>query len=612
MRAKYQIIIVIILSVFFIKALGYNPIKFQKNLTFIVAKELQDSLKKKRRSKPIKELKSINDFEKNEYTYIEDQYAPSCKRLIINNIIDGYTDKPSYNPGDTIKVYLNSNASIFNQKIYLFDVLMNKRDSLNATVFPQSPSTIAPWETYGYGQTFSYIIPLTITSGMYNFGKSIFFIVKSASKNADITIVYPSNTETAYNNAGGKSLYNFNSSSSTKATTVGFQRPLSNFILNEIQQHSYPFLKWLKGLSGYSIQYIQDVDLNDYNEISNSKLIVVIGHSEYWSKAARLNFDKFVHLGNDAAILSGNTMCWQVRYNNDHTKLICHKNSTSDPETDQNLKSILWTDPTLNYSVLKSIGCDWINGAYGMHEYHGYYGYKVLLPNSPLFQGTGLGFHSFLSCQSYEYDATLFSGFDSYGDPILDTNTLGFCKIEILGYDYGHATSATAYSPKGFGTFIAFKKTPASGIIVNSGFNTFTGKTPSYGSGGIYGPDSSKIRTITLNIFSKLLAKQNIFTNPNSCTTSGVKENNYDSGFNSPLIYPNPGKGMFTINTTFKNYNYPKIEIYDCLGKLLFAKELEKTDFNQINLSDLNDGTYFYMLYNDNKIVTRNKLIILR
>ncbi len=568
----------------------------------------EDTLKK-RKEEP---LKLMSDYEKNEYNYVDDPYSKTCKRLLLNNIINGYTDKISYNPGDTVKIYLNANGTIPNIKLFLFNVLGDKQDSLRVNVFPQNSSGATPWENYGYSLTFKYIIPLNLQSGIYNFGNTIFFIVKSASKNADITIVYPSNTEGAYNNSGGKSLYDFNSSNNVKASLVTFQRPLSNFILNEIQQHSYPFMKWLKGLNGYSIQYIQDVDLDNYHEIMNSKLLIVIGHSEYWSRKARFNFDKFVDLGNDAAVLSGNTMCWQVRYNTDKSGLICHKNITVDPEMDPLLKSVLWTEPTLNYPVLKSIGCDWPRGAYGMHAYHGNYGYTVLLPNSPLLQGTGLGFHSLLSCQSYEYDATLFTGFDHLGDLILDSTTLGFCKIELLGYDYGNSTTTTAYTPKGFGTFVVFKKTPSSGIIVNTAFNTFTGKTPSYGSGGICGPDSSKIRTITLNIFSKLLNKENVFAHPNLCTISGIKENNYDSGFNSQLIFPNPGNRNFTIKTIFKQYNHPTVDIYDYMGEKLYSKELENNEINQLDLSSLNEGTYFYILYNDHQIITRNKITIIR
>jgi len=576
-------------------------------------RQQDDSLRKKKKVADQKK-KTDDTYEKNEYpTYVEDRYNQLCTRLQINRIIDGYTDKRSYEPGDTVKLYMNVSNTLIHHTFYINDVLMNKKDSITTFAYPQSPAAVKPWENYGYEITCRYVIPATMPSGMYNLGNVIFFTVKSKTKDADITIVYPSNTEEAYNNAGGKSLYDFNSNGA-KASCVSFQRPLSNFILSEVQQHSYPFMKWLKQLNGYSIQYILDSDLDHYSEIANTKLLVVIGHSEYWTKQARLNFDRFVNLGNDAAILSGNSMCWQVRYDHNGTRLTCHKNFSADSLVPHNLRTTMWTDTALNYSVLKSIGCDWTYGGYGMHaNYHGNFGYTILLPNSPLLEGTGLAYHDQLACQSYEYDATLFSGFSHQGDPVVDSMALGFCKVEMLGYDFGNSASLTKYTPRCFGTFVIFKKIPGSGIVVNAGFNTFTGKTPSYGEGGICGPDSVKIRQLTLNIFSKLLNKQNVFANPNMCTVAGIKENKFSSNFARLLLYPNPGKGEFSVNTTLESsLNEPRLELYDCFGRLADSRHVEKDKISKINLSHITAGTYIYILYDGSEMITRGKLIIMQ
>lgn len=541
-------------------------------------------------------------------------YQKSVNTFTLNNIVDGYTDKQSYNPGDTVKVYINGNGNFSNYLVYLYDILMKKKDSLSSTIYPQTISANNPWLNYGYSKTFNYIIPSHLTSGMYNFGNKIFFIVKSASKNADITIVYPTNTEAAYNNSGGKSLYDFNSSASQKTQVVSFQRPLSYFILNEIQLHSRPFMKWLQSLSGYNVQYIADSDMNSYAEIANSKLLVVIGHSEYWTRLARKNFDDFVDSGNDAAVLSGNTMWWQVRYSDEKSKLVCYKQTANDPENDSLLKTMEWPNPKLGYSVLKSIGADWPHGAYGMNQYHhGNYGYKILLPNSPLLQGTGLASGDILSCKSYEYDATLFSGFDKGGNPIVDATTLGFCNIDLIGYDLGAKATAFYISPYGYGTFIVFKKTPTSGVIVNTGFNTFTGKTPTYGSGGINGYDSLKIRQVVLNIFSKLLTKENVFSEPNACTMAGIKDNAKNPDLISgQLLYPNPGEGHFTLAYRFIDHKNTFIDVYDFSGKKVFTKKIDSTEEANIDLSSLNEGAYLYILYNNGIIVNKNKVIISR
>lgn len=533
----------------------------------------------------------------------------------IDHILNGYTDKLSYDPGDTVKVFLSANATL-NTKVYLFDIGLRKKDSLMANIYPQNMATVNPWENYGYNKTFSYVIPMHLGSGMYNFGDRIFFIVRNPNKNADITIVYPTNTEGAYNNAGGKSLYDFNSTGHHHANFVTFQRPLDTYIINEVQQQSRPFVSWLRSLHGYSIQYISDQDLDRYSEISHSKLLVVIGHSEYWTRAARQSFDQFVNSGHDAAIFSGNTMGWQVRYSPDNTKLICYKDSTTDPEPNRLLKTIEWAKPALSYSVLHSIGADWPHGAYGMYPpMQGNSGYTIMKPNSPLLHGTGLGFHHLLSCQSYEYDATLFSAYNAFGDPIIDSTTLGFCKIELIGYDYGEKTSATLYgnSPKGYGTFIVFKKTPTSGIVVNTAFNTFTGKSPTLGTGGVCGPDSGKVRLVVNNIFTKLLTHQNVFTHPNSCTTTGLQDfAAHAIAPHAQALYPNPGNGHFSVLPDFSNEKSARIELYDLYGRNVHTGRMELSSLNHIDLSELNDGIYQYGLYVNDVLVNQNKIVIVK
>ncbi len=540
-------------------------------------------------------------------------YQKGTQVQIINHIVNGYTDKLSYDPGDTVKVFLSANVSL-SAKIYLLDAELEKKDSIIANIFPQTMAAVNPWENYGYIKTFNYVIPANLVSGMYNFGDKIFFIVRNLHKNADITIVYPTNTEAAYNNAGGKSLYNFNSSGNHHANMVTFQRPLENYILNEVQQQSRPFAKWIKHLHGYSIQYLSDQDLDRYSEISQSKLLVVIGHSEYWSRAARQNFDQFVNGGKNAAVFSGNTMGWQVRYSSDNTKIVCYKDSANDPEPNHLLKTIEWAKPSLNYSVLQSIGADWPHGAYGMYPpVHGNDGYTIMKPNSPLLQGTGLGYHHLLSCQSYEYDATLFSAYNAFGDPIIDSTTLGFCKMELIGYDYGEKVSNVYAGPKGYGTFIIFKKTPASGIVVNTGFNTFTGQSSTLGTGGINGPDSGKVRLIVRNIFTKLLAHHNVFTTPNSCTTTGIQDlAAHAIAPHAQVLYPNPGNGYFSVMPDFSNEKNARVEVYDLYGRHMYTGKMELSSLNHLDLSELNDGVYQYGLYVNDVLVNQNKIVIVK
>src|SRR5580765_1317105 len=98
-----------------------------------------------------------------------------------------------------------------------------------------------------------------------------------------VTVVYPSNTINAYNPAGGKSLYGFNSSESMASMIVSFLRPMDSLVEKE---ECIECLKWFPSLTHIKINYVADIDLDDHLSLQ-SKVIVVIGHSEYWTRKAR-------------------------------------------------------------------------------------------------------------------------------------------------------------------------------------------------------------------------------------------------------------------------------------------------------------------------------------
>ena len=350
--------------------------------------------------------------------------------------------------------------------------------------------------------------------------------------------------------------------------------------------------------------------MDDYEEIRHSRIAVAIGHSEYWSKAARLNLDAFVGEGNHAVILSGNTMWWQVRYNSDKKQLVCYKDASLDPEPDNLLKTINWPDTLLHYPVLNSIGADFVHGAYGMKDFHGWYGYRILSPASPLLEGTGLTLNQVLSCQSVELDGTLFYYFTPGGDPVLDTTTLGFCKIEMIGYDYGKGIY-TWGPEKGYGTFIAFKKSLLSGNVVNTGFTNWCSKNGGQGAaGGFGGADSARIKKITLNILQKLQEGTSIFSVPENCPVTGNEDPVH--GKTRIFVSPNPGTGEFHLSGEGLPGKPVRLELYNTIGRCVFSGELSKKDAYWFSVSFLPGGIYFYRTTNAPGTAGSGKVIIVK
>ena len=417
-----------------------------------------------------------------------------------SNVLTGYTDKMSYFPGDKVEVFLQSDNS-FECDLGVYDVQGNLIFKGGISLFPQAVSSDEPWRKgFNFMGNGKITLPSTLSSGVYFIENKIPFVVKSTGV-SDVTVIYPFNTINAYTNSGGKSLYGFNSSNSVASPVVSFHRPMNNTVE---ESDCTECLKWFPSLSNVKVSYITDLDLDDdYSSIEQSKVIVVMGHSEYWSLAARENFDRRVQEGGHAVILSGNTMWWQVRYAGTRDALICYKDGLLDPEPVPTLKTILWADPTLQYSILSSIGADFNHGGYGLQPDKGWNGFKISNPASPLLEGTSLQRGDVLDLPSDECDGAAIASWDPDGFPVLDNSQLQFAKLELIGFDRG-ARAGNDTTP----TFIVMQKTNTSGIVVNVGSLSWCSSS---GMGNATSGD--RVKMITQNAIVKLLGGANVFTN---------------------------------------------------------------------------------------------------
>jgi len=406
-----------------------------------------------------------------------------------SEILDGYSNKISVLPGDSVELYLNAKTAKKNHALKLYDLSRKEVLSVNSKIFPQSPANENPFENgYGYRITTKIKVP-ELPSGIYLWENQIPFIIKSRS--AKITVVYPSNTNNAYCAAGGKSLYGFNSTESKGARKVSFLRPMP------LPRHSEAFFRWLHQQPLKDIRYVSDLDLDDYSTIKRSDLLILAGHSEYWTLQARKNFDRFVNEGKNAMILSGNTMWWQVRYNASKDQLICYRHINDDPIKSPRLKTITWCEPSLRYPIYTSTGTDFQNAGYGLKKDNGWNGYKIVV-NSPLLAKTTLKQNEVLSLPSDETDGAPLIPTEN-GNPIIDRQKLAFEKIELIGYDL-----VSRGGNAGVATWIVFKPGRSSGIVIN------TASTDWCSSRGI--GVNRDIQQITTNMISMLLKKENVFS----------------------------------------------------------------------------------------------------
>ncbi len=401
----------------------------------------------------------------------------------------GYTDRVSYFPGETVKAFIQSKDNIPACKLDVYRINGEFAFSVTSPMSVQITRENAP-SINGYGLLPTVDIKLepNLKSGIYLIERQTPFVVKPLTP-VDVLVVYPSNTANAYCESGGKSLYTI----TDKPSAVSFLRPIP------VPFNAEYGLKWFSSLPDYKIGFVADVDLDSYDNIQNSKVLVITGHSEYWTRKAREHFDRFVNEGRHALILSGNTMWWQVRYSQDRTKLVRYY--LNDPETDPLMRTVNWCNQSLQYPIINSIGADFNHGGYGLKTDNGWDGYKIANPASPLLMGTGLKRGDILNLPSGEYDGAPISGFDTDLYPMLNPDSLKFNKIELIGFDRG-----SRFGKETIGTFIVFKRTATSGIIVNAASYDWCSAR------GMGGQDGDRIQRITRNALNNLLTGQPVFS----------------------------------------------------------------------------------------------------
>lgn len=407
--------------------------------------------------------------------------------LTASDLKDGYANKTLYTPGEIVKLYLNPVKDLKNVSVPLSD--SSGQTVLNIPVTEVNSQAVVnakPYENgFGYMKFVEFKLPETLPSDVYTiFGK---VVIPVRSRDTVPLAVLPISTLQAYNCAGGKNLYIDCESKNAddRARIVSFNRPLLSYANSDAQQ----FLKWAKS-QAVPLSLTTDRDLSA-EDFKGRKLVVLFGHSEYWSKTSRELFDDFIKRGGNAVIFSGNTMWWQVRHADG--KLVCYKSAVEDPETNPELKTINWIEPSLKYSNLDSIGVTFEYGGYSQKD-SSYRGYKVLVKDHAIFKGLDLSddvIH-FAPGGGIEYDgAPVTYQANPESIQVKPSFAAQFYKYQLLAFDKGYRKFPT------FLTLVDFQRTATSGRVINFSMNAF-------GYALNMGNDRQRLSSVTRNAFNLL------------------------------------------------------------------------------------------------------------
>ena len=173
------------------------------------------------------------------------------------------------------------------------------------------------------------------------------FVVRPASATAGVKrlLAIPVTTIHAYNEYGGKSLYDYNSSGGVRAPKVSLDRPLTQSFNSFFDTYAQYFVRWM-AKNNLAVDFCTDLDIEANPALLDPyQLYIQAGHDEYWTFARRQTMDAFVARGGNCAYLAGNTAWFRIRMEPSaggvaNRTIVCYKDAAADPVSDPNQKTI--------------------------------------------------------------------------------------------------------------------------------------------------------------------------------------------------------------------------------------------------------------------------------
>ncbi len=272
--------------------------------------------------------------------------------------IEGYADHVSVQQGDIVKLYVSTTAATFHVEAYRMGWYGGKGGRLvwtSAEVrgVKQAPPGVSPgtntvecvWQP-----SLSVPIPGNWPQGDYllklvgNGGEQyrLPLTIRDDASSAAYVIQNSVTTWQAYNLWGGYDLYKGGSGSTytyaNRSRAVSFDRPYdfafgggaADFVGNELP------LVQLAERMGLDVTYWTDVDLHERPQLlPRHKVLISLGHDEYWSAAMRQGVVTAMSRGVNLAFLGANAIYRHIRFAQSplgpDRLIVCYKVANEDP-----------------------------------------------------------------------------------------------------------------------------------------------------------------------------------------------------------------------------------------------------------------------------------------
>nr|WP_244943509.1 N,N-dimethylformamidase beta subunit family domain-containing protein [Streptomyces inhibens] len=271
----------------------------------------------------------------------------------MTRVIEGYVDRESVIAGRNLTLHISTDADEFRVRFYRLGrelAFMAESGPFPGVYAPPpphpdgvadhaSPAVAWDWPRYGIpvpddwppGVYLAHFIegddrraravPLLDDAGIEGHERE-FFLVRPRHPGKNARILYKKSTFTrhAYNRSDradaqrASSLYDNpvhqeGGPGMPRGHRLSLHRPGG---VIDLAYWDAPFIAWLER-SGYDVEYCTDLDLHEDPELLTPyRLLLSVGHDEYWSADMRARVSAFVRGGGNVAFFSANTCWWRV------------------------------------------------------------------------------------------------------------------------------------------------------------------------------------------------------------------------------------------------------------------------------------------------------------
>jgi hypothetical protein len=342
----------------------------------------------------------------------------------------------------------------------------------------------------------------------------VLFVVRDDARPADILFGTADTTFQAYNNYGGKSLYNFNSIGGNtvvgtpRAVKVSFDRPYEQvrsrqrdwFTLTE-----HPLVYWLEQ-QGYDVAYQSETDMERNGaRVRDHNVYFSPAHDEYYSAAMRTALEQARDAGVGLFFAGSNEVYWKIRFEDSPVSgardrvQVTYKTTESGVPDPSGINTGTWRDPAgankpeNALSGVMYVGDNdtgffplRVSAAEGTDRVYRYTG----LDAQPAGTFTNIG----STIVGWEWDARVSNGFEPPGVKTLASSPVTGSLLQDAG---------RVYAP-GSTTVHMVKYTAASGALVFTTGTNYWGRGLARNPSDNVGEPDVRIRQVSTNVLADM------------------------------------------------------------------------------------------------------------